>query len=342
MILLPMKTLFLAASVAILAGASGLAWQATRDEQAAARSRERIAAEATRAHEAARRAESRLAQAGQAAGEWRARLEALRRSTTPGAVAARPAAEIAAPAASPGGNPVTPEAVAAKLADAREKTRDAKKEIEFFARQRMWLANAYQPLFTALRLSPEQSERFVAIGMKRAETMSDLEVLKEEKLFSGADSVAANYEAKIRADEDAAYRELLGPAGYQRFLEYNRTASAREIFSGLAAAGVLAGIPFPPAQLEQFVQTAANNFTRPPVERPVFHWWSDDLIDWAKADAQLRPLMSEAQWQLFETHAPGGTTERSRFKNKFDGVLEKARAAERAALVAQPAMPPGK
>lgn len=324
-----MKTLLLASSIVILAGATGLAWQATRGEQDAVRSMDRIATEAIRAQKAAKRAELRLVETGKVAGELRGQLSALQHAPKPGpaSVGAATSAAVAVPTA---GDLSTPEAVAAKLAEVREKTKQAKSEVADFASQRAWIVTTYQPLFTALGWSPEQCERFIEIGMKRYERMTDLGALKKERLIADTDPVVEKFQDLVWAEEDAAYRELFGPADHQRFMEYNRTATARNIITAHAAAAVLAGVPFTPTQLEQFVQITAASYTQPHNDRHVYFWWQYDPIDWDKADAQLRPLMSAAQWEVFLTYAPDNGP--SRAASKFQKIFETAAAANRAAL----------
>ena len=333
-----MKTLLFATSIVVLAGATGLAWQASRGEQDAVRSMDRVAAEATRAREAAKRAELRLAEAGKVAGELRGQLATLPHAPGPGpaSVGTATATAVALPTV---GNLSTPEAVAAKLAEVREQTRQAKSEVADFASQRAWIVTTYQPLFTALGWSPEQSEKFIEIGMKRYERTTDLGALKREKLIADTDPVVKKFQALVGAEEDAAYRELFGPADHQRFMEYNRTATARNIISAHAAAAVLAGVPFTPAQLEQFVQITAASYAQAHTDRQVYSSWQHDPIDWNKADAQLRPLMSAAQWEVFLTYAPD--TGPSRAASKFSKLFETAAAAEKAAMAAQTTKSPG-
>lgn len=95
----------------------------------------------------------------------------------------------------------------------------------------------------------------------------------------------------------------------------------------------MAGSPYTPPQLEQFVQIIANSDSRFLGGQDV-QWHT---IDWDIADAKLRPLMSDAQWTLFKTTDSGWNQHYSR---SF-GAQEKATRADAAAKTAKSAKPSG-
>lgn len=226
-----------------------------------------------------------------------------------------------------------------KLVEARQQgERPATQRLQLEER-RAGLRPDYRQFFEKLRLSPAQIERFVEINLKRFAADMDISALVKQGVVAGSDPAVATLRADVKAEQDTAYRELLGESGFQQLEEEWRTEVAKGLVKGFAGMAVLEGVPFTAAQLQQLVQIVANADSSYRAGGRVSY--SMATIDWDLVDAQVRPLMSEAQWVLFNNSAnlwAGYNWAYSRCRS----AIEKAAQADTAALkVAQAAKPPG-
>lgn len=107
------------------------------------------------------------------------------------------------------------------------------------------------------------------------------------------------------AAEHAVYRELLGEAGHRQFIDDQKKATPREIVGAFAAQALRAGLPFSADRLDAVVEAMAG------AQIPKTGWrradgrfatLQFDPIDWDVADARVRPLLSEAEWNIDRFH----------------------------------------
>jgi hypothetical protein len=318
-----MKTILLIICGAIVVGSAGVAWHAAR------RAREADVAVAAaqqevRASAAIRDAENRTAVADREAEKLGAVLAGLSQAKT--LVKATPAAPVPL-------SILSAREVIRQKEEAR-KQRDEQAQVPLAqlaaaTKERRLIDAAFGPLFRTLGLTPSQIERFKSIGVKSYEAGMDLRAIAGQDPATSTDPVVVQLMAEAKAAADAAYRKLLGEPGYQQFKQYERTKDVRNMLCWLAGLAVEAGAPYSAAQLEQLVPVFASASSSYQSGGTV----DVQQIDWSLVDTQARPLMSEAQWQVF-------IHDDSRFKNQYYGAIANAKAAA-ASKTTPPAKPPG-
>lgn len=301
-----MKAIILIASGLLVAVAVGIGWNAARAANEAnttlANTRRNVASMS----EKERRSEARIAAAENDQMRLRERLEKLVQSKS-GSVAAEGNAQTAS----------SPAVATRSAALSREESKAALDEVEYLAQERVRFANVYRPFFAKQRLSREQIEQFIAIGLKRFERVRDL---NSQTIMLRDDPVLENLRQQAEVEEDAAYRILLGEAAYQRLHDYERTIMARDHIGGFAADAVLAGVSLTAAQLEAMVEIVGGNSHT--FQGGHYKSWNAAAADWAMLDLQLRPLMSEAQWAFYQRTAQ--TKGSYRLNYKFEAAIRQA------------------
>jgi hypothetical protein len=219
------------------------------------------------------------------------------------------------------------------IADRLRKEPDT--QLFFLARQRADTFAKYGLLFRQLQLTPEQIEAFQDTVVKHEEQMMDLSAVAETQGFSQDSSESRKLREKIDAEFQAAQHELLGPARYAQFQDYERTTFIRELVNGWAGgATVVAREPLTPEQGEQLVHILANasaNYRKGQGAAP------NDL-DWNTVDAEAAKILTPAQFVVFKTMEPplpvGG-----RFQVQMYQLVDRAVKEERTAkpVTAKPA-----
>lgn len=203
-------------------------------------------------------------------------------------------------------------------------------ETLYLASQRSRLAARYGPLFRALALSAVAAEKFQDAYMKHEATRMDLD---DALRTQGAESAAAVMKLRAAAEEKyvAELRELLGEAGFQRWQDYNRTASVWAAVSAVAGAAAVEHASFTPAQAEALVQAIAGSCAS------FRAGYGVDLsqVDWAAVDAQARAILSPEQWEIFHTMDPG-PSRGGLLQTKMYALVAKANAKEPKAVAPLP------
>lgn len=145
------------------------------------------------------------------------------------------------------------------------------------ARCRAQIATDYAALYQRLQLSPEQIARF------------------EEAIVAGTRRLIENYEfpldegSGIQLNVEPALQVILGAAGYQQFLEYQRTRPARSIAADVATAVYYTDTPLSPAQADQLTALALQTMAQDGKEIP------DSSVPWDSIITQARSFLTEAQ-----------------------------------------------
>jgi len=306
----------------IFAGAAGVAWNVARGTREADAAFAAVAQKEAWTNAQIRLTEKRLDAAESEAARLRAVLAGLQEGKAPGP---------AVPPLRPTPTSISEQELAKKLAEFHEQVSKPIGQVQRLAQQGAKTASVYRPLFGTLRLSPAQTEKFIEIDLKSFEHSMDLEAVVGQGIVSRKDPVIAKLKAEAKAEEDASYRELLGEDSYQRLQEYRRGSVAWDLIQEFAAAAVMAGAPFTAPQLEQVVQVVANASSSYRSGQAV----ELDGIDWDIVDAQVRELMSSAQWEFFKME------KYNRGYSQFLGAIRKAVQADMASKVAPPAKAPG-
>lgn len=297
----------------LAAGVVRIARMEVRRGQEAAREQADMAMENARTSAAIKAAERRLHAAERDAGALRSALEAR----------AKPAAGAApsAPSASASN-------VAVQFKKYREREKDPKVQATRLASWRARLMTSHGVFFRRMGLNASQVERFQNITARRWEQNRDLDDIQGEMAAAGnatAEMAAAVARLKdqVKAECEAAQREVLGDAGYQALQDYERTVEMRTIVSKLAGTGAVTGMPFTPAQAEQLTQILANASRA--YRGGGAAVWSD--VDWRQADEQARGVLSAPQMIFIQTVAPplSGT---DRFMSNIQNALAEAVKAE--------------
>jgi hypothetical protein len=294
-------------------GAASLlvAWNFHRDERAAVADRRLTSENLTRLSEELKNAELRLVAAEREQAALRERLGALQRKTPLGTQASARKPE-ATPTAAPA-TTVASETVAKRKA--LDTIAKSKQEISTLASERLRFASVYQSFFRSLALSPEQIERFLDISARQHERMTDLGQMEREGLISKDDATIAKIRADGVAAEHAAYRELLGEAGYRQFIDEQKKTTARVVMGSFAASALMAGLSINPNRLDQLVDAVAS------AQIPGIGWrmgdgryatWQFDPIDWDQADARVRSLLNDAEWTIYKSQSVDRASHRLR------------------------------
>jgi hypothetical protein len=96
---------------------------------------------------------------------------------------------------------------------------------------------SYGPLFRELGLKPEEIDRFGNLQLKMFSDIYDLQ--QAARLQNPGtppdDRVLAGMEDKVANQRDAALRDLLGEAGFQKYTEYEGMLPAQPLVNSLAA-----------------------------------------------------------------------------------------------------------
>lgn len=300
------KNFFLAAAGLIVAAALLVfidARQAARDAEAALAA---SVAASVRLKADIARAEARVAAAERSRDEVHAALDGVRQGKPATGGGAAPAKVVPAPVT------VMPREALMN---------DPKLQALWLNSGRARLAQEYGPLFSALALTSAQTERFVALALKRQEQLMDLAGAAQTQ---GADSKQAVAALQQKANEEcqAAQTELLGADGFRRLQEYERSAQIRSAVNAFVGAAVQAGEPILAVQAGQLTEALANATSRFAAGGRA----EVMTVNWDAADAQARQILTPGQFVLFSTAAPisGGA---SRWNVKLDAVI--ARAKER-------------
>ena len=320
--------------VALVAGAGAVGWKLTRATRTSAVASAGINDKQARLVRELEAGEARLAVLDQEASALQMKLEQARqaRQANQAVPAGRSTAGGSASMASRRSIPSvgSREALDRHLAAARAKNATVSWQIPMTPEERRRCTYIYQSLFQELGLSAAQIKTFVDLAMQRQEREMEFNTLFNDRVIAARDPLVDGYRQEFMAQQGAAFRELLGAAGYEKFQDYNRTTSAREVVTALAGTAVQAGMAFSPEQLERFVQVIADCYV-PGGSRQVYPdglYVSSqfDPIDWDRADWRLRPLMTDAEWALFKTQAPTS----GRFAHQFQTAVWKAKEAEAA------------
>jgi hypothetical protein len=182
----------------------------------------------------------------------------------------------------------------------------------YLAVKRRDLGVAYGPFVAESGLPPDQAGRLLDIKLTAAENTMDLNSTTRARGLTENDPAVQTTRRQSDEAMHAAERDMLGEAGYQQLLEFERKIPSRDFVSGLAAALVLSGEPISATQASQLTQILAEASEtyrnggqavgpvpnldesmrlRQPARQP---------IDSVQALAQARAVLSPTQYAAYE------------------------------------------
>lgn len=183
--------------------------------------------------------------------------------------------------------------------------------------QRIATTRAYQGLFHALALTPDQIEQFLAIVVRanagvRWNTPAQAPIAEFEV---GENPTAEERERQLRA--------VLGDANYGRYRDFERSRGARSLVEQVARSARFADEPFGAAQadgLEGILRRHSPDFA-------AGRNFSSANLDWEAVLAEARETLSPRQWQEL-----AGVREQGQFSSALSRAANDAMAeAKRAA-----------
>jgi hypothetical protein len=191
-------------------------------------------------------------------------------------------------------------------------------QAKYLKSERTKLAATYGPLWQALGLTSEQTEKFKDIMTDNAGKLLDLKSITQEQGLTESDTAYATLQQQATDQLRAAQVDLLGEAGFRQLQQYERTLPVRSEINTLAGALALTDAPLGDQQAEQLTQIMANASsgyqnggkadTPVSVNLAIFtslirdHKMAEDGIDWSAVRAQARSVLSDAQFALFDAY----------------------------------------
>jgi hypothetical protein len=133
------------------------------------------------------------------------------------------------------------------------------------------LDGRYAALFKALRLSPDQLDRFKQLLVDKQNTAMDVMAVahRQDLLSPGSGADLATMVKKEQDVVDSSIRSLLGETAYEEYQDYERTRSQRGVVDQLASRLSYTDAPLSPQQAEALVDLlAAERSTQPQPVRP--------------------------------------------------------------------------
>jgi hypothetical protein len=200
---------------------------------------------------------------------------------------------------------------------------DAKLQMAYFTARRASLPSTYGPLFRALNLSPDQTKLLEDRIMDRDQQFFDIVSTVPDAIRSISyagnspfirnpflltsnsedgqglqpgtpDSQAA---AELLRQNDASFQEsataLLGPAGYQQLLQYERMLPVRDVVDNLGSNAAVAGAPLNAGQADQLTQILANASST--YQQGAAAARGENGVDWSQAMTQAAQVLSPDQ-----------------------------------------------
>lgn len=190
--------------------------------------------------------------------------------------------------------PSRPKATAGRLSPETVIANDPQQMAEYAKDFRATLDLTYGGMFKALRLSPEQIEKFTDLKVWLEQNRMDLlAAVETQGLDQQGDAYARLLQQQRRITREKE-RELFGPGPLlEQSREYSRTQYLRNITQMLASSLVSPDAPITAALVERVTEVVARNSERRPGEPWSWQYWT--TINWDAAGAQLQGVLSPSQ-----------------------------------------------
>lgn len=197
--------------------------------------------------------------------------------------------------------------------------KDPKLQALYLKSQRAKTRTGFSPLYRQLRLTPSQTASFEEIIAQRDERLQDILPVAKSLGLKLDDPTIRKFINDTNADFHTQMRNLLGDTSYLKFVEYERSASVRQMVSQIAGTATLADAALTPDQTERLVGIITGTSTR-----YAQGGWAAD-IDWDIVDAQAQTFLTPKQFEAFTTFEGNG----GRFFSKLNAAISAARKADR-------------
>lgn len=185
-------------------------------------------------------------------------------------------------------------------------------QARYLVEKRRDLGVAYGPFVVETGLPPDQAGRLLDIKLAAAENTMDLNSSTRARGLTESDPAVQAVRRQLDEAMQAAERDLLGEAGYQQLLEFERKMPARDFVSGLAASLVVTGDPISATQASQLTQILAEASETyrngaqavgpsPNLDEPMrLRQPGQEPIDSAQALVLTRAVLSPTQYAVLE------------------------------------------
>lgn len=150
---------------------------------------------------------------------------------------------------------------------------------------------AYTALYRTLALTPAQIETFESIFAKNAGATMDLQGAIKTLGLQPDDPVIKEINDRSHREFHQELRALLGPMGYEKFLQERSLASLRSATRDIAENVALSDTPLTAIQSEQLTSILAQHTP----DRDPEQSWELGLVDWSALISDSRTVLSPAQ-----------------------------------------------
>jgi RNA polymerase sigma factor (sigma-70 family) len=156
------------------------------------------------------------------------------------------------------------------------------------------LPQRFGPLYRALALSPEEIDQFETLLTLRSQISLNLAAARFARGLSETDPEFVALRAEVQREQREplhhTLRLLLGEAGYEEFLRYEKTNPVRPLVDALATSIYHTEAPLTPAQATQLTSLLAE--IRGPGDSGRADWTD---LDWQQVTARAAGVLSAAQ-----------------------------------------------
>jgi hypothetical protein len=119
----------------------------------------------------------------------------------------------------------------------------------------------YAALFRSLNLTPDQMNQLKALLVDRQNLNQDIQAAAQAQGLQGGRGAIQELVQAGQSEIDTTIRSLIGEAAFAQYQGYESTVNQREQVTQLQSVVTLAGAPLSDAQVNQLVQTLAQNST---------------------------------------------------------------------------------
>ena len=164
------------------------------------------------------------------------------------------------------------------------------------AQQRARLDGRYADLFRLLKLNPAELDRLKNLLVEKRNSFRDVMAAARSEGINMRENrdELRNLQAQAQAEIDASIRDLLGPAGFNQFQQYEQTLPQRNLVTQLDQRLSYSAAPLNDQQSEQLVKILAETSSNRSGRRgPEI---TDDAVN--RAAAVLTPAQKAALQQL--------------------------------------------
>lgn len=171
---------------------------------------------------------------------------------------------------------------------------DPQKMAEYAEHFRASVGWTYGGMFKALRLSPDQIEKFKDVEVWLREAEMDLEAAADTQRLSRDSAEYRKLYWEYDQSRAPKKREVLGDLA-DKYFEYYHTLNPRSVAQELAWTGVFTGEPVTAAQVERTADVLIANSQR---RGPNLPGVMPSTVDWATARTQLGGILSPTQTEM--------------------------------------------